>query len=53
MKKDRDSKAAWQEPDVSEIGHVAEIVQIGEGKLSTAASDPGESRKIQPDEAVT
>lgn len=50
MTKDRDSKTPWQEPALVEIGHVADIVQGGEGKLTPVGSDPGESKKIQPDE---
>ena len=43
-------KVLWSEPRVLDVGDVAEIVQEGEGKLTAPASDPGESRKVQPDE---
>ncbi|MGH7336089.1 MAG: hypothetical protein ACREI7_00805 [Myxococcota bacterium] len=47
---ERNEKQAWVKAELVDVGSVAEIVRAGEGKLSTAASDPGESRKIQPDE---
>ena len=39
---------AWEAPRLSYVGHVAEIIQVGQGKLSVPAVDPGEPRKTQP-----
>lgn len=44
-------KKTWQTAEVTEVGHVATVVREGEGKLTPIGSDPGESRKVQPDEA--
>jgi len=39
----------WEKPRLSYVGHVAEILQMGGGKISqTEISDPGEPRKTQP-----
>jgi hypothetical protein len=39
---------AWEPPRLSRVGHVAEILQLGGGKLSPLAVDSGEPRKTQP-----
>jgi len=39
---------AWESPRLSYVGHVAEILQVGLGKLSPPAVDPGEPRKNRP-----
>ena len=37
----------WETPRLSTVGHVAEILQIGIGKVSTSPADPGEPRKVR------
>jgi hypothetical protein len=49
---EKDEKKVWKPAEIAEVGHVAEVIQGGEGKLSPVGSDPGESRKVQPDELV-
>jgi hypothetical protein len=44
MHKD-ETKKAWASLKVTHVGHVAEVVKGGGGKLSTAGGDPGEARK--------
>jgi len=41
-------RRAWESPRLSYIGHVAEILQSGGGKLSVVGGDPGEMRKQGP-----
>jgi hypothetical protein len=36
---------AWESPRLSFVGHVADILQSGGGKLSPSPNDPGDSRK--------
>jgi len=36
---------AWETPRLSYVGHVAEILQSGGGKLSPSPNDPGDARK--------
>ena len=38
----------WQEPRLTFVGHLAEIVQGGGGKLSPTPGDPGEDRVEKP-----
>ncbi len=38
---------AWETPKLSYVGHVADILQGGEGKVSAPTGDPGEARKVQ------
>jgi hypothetical protein len=38
----------WQEPRLTFVGHLAEIVQGGGGKLSPSPGDPGENRVEKP-----
>jgi hypothetical protein len=47
------AKANWQPMEIAEVGDVAEIVKVGEGKLSTEGGDPGENRKESGTEDVT
>jgi len=36
---------AWEPPRLSYVGHVAEVLQSGGGKLSPTTQDPGDFRK--------
>jgi hypothetical protein len=36
---------AWETPRLSYVGHVAEVLQSGGGKLSPSPNDPGDIRK--------
>lgn len=38
----------WQEPRLTFVGDLAEIVQGGGGKLSPSPGDPGENRVEKP-----
>lgn len=38
----------WQEPRLTFVGHLAEIVQGGGGKLSPSPGDVGENRVEKP-----
>ena len=38
----------WQEPRLTYVGHLADIVQGGGGKLSVTSVDPGEVRCEKP-----
>jgi hypothetical protein len=38
-------KQPWEPMKLTYVGHVAEIVQGGGGKLSKTGGDPGDSRK--------
>lgn len=38
----------WENPTLTYIGHIAEVVQQGGGKLSTVAGDPGETERKPP-----
>jgi hypothetical protein len=38
-------KQSWEPMQLTYVGHVAEIVQGGGGKLSGTGGDPGDSRK--------
>jgi hypothetical protein len=37
--------AAWESPRLAYVGHVADILQGGGGKLSPSPNDPGDIRK--------
>jgi hypothetical protein len=39
------TKQPWEPMQLTYVGHVAEIVQSGGGKLSTTGGDTGEPRK--------
>ena len=41
------TKKPWTSLKVANVGHVAEVVKGGGGKLSTAVGDPGENLKEQ------
>lgn len=41
----KSNKQPWESMTLTYVGHVAEIVQLGGGKLSTTGGDPGEPRK--------
>ena len=40
-----ETKKPWTSLKVAHVGHVAEVVKGGGGKLSTAGGDPGENLK--------
>lgn len=35
----------WEPMELTYVGHVGEVLQLGGGKLSMACGDPGEPRK--------
>jgi hypothetical protein len=39
-------KKTWKPVQVKYIGRVRDVVQLGGGKLSGTAGDPGEPRKV-------
>ena len=41
-------RAEWVRPQLTYVGHVADIVQAGGGKTSTSPADPGEPNKPKP-----
>ena len=43
-----DPLPAWQEPRLSYVGHVGDVLQSGGGKLSPQGGDPGENRVEKP-----
>lgn len=45
MKAEGQRKAEWEEPRMTLVGDVAEVVQGGGGKISTAAADSGDTLK--------
>jgi len=38
----------WEPMRLTPLGKVGDIVQVGQGKLSPPAADPGEPQKTQP-----
>jgi hypothetical protein len=42
------TKQPWEPMQLTYVGHVAEIVKGGMGKLSTTGGDTGEPRKEKP-----
>ncbi len=38
----------WEKPEMRYVGQVSEVLQGGEGKLSSSPSDPGEPQKTPP-----
>ena len=44
----KDEPRAWEPMQVTELGHVGEVLQLGGGKLTPAGGDPGEPRKQKP-----
>ena len=36
------NKRPWDMPQLKFVGHIAEVIQAGGGKLSISANDPGE-----------
>jgi hypothetical protein len=41
------TKQPWEPMQLTYVGHVAQIVKSGPGKLSRVGGDPGEPRKQQ------
>jgi hypothetical protein len=41
-------KQPWEPMQLTYVGHAAEIIQGGMGKLSTTGGDTGEPRKEKP-----
>ncbi len=41
----RESRAAWETPELRRVGHVGEVLQTGPGKLSPTGGDTGEMRQ--------
>jgi hypothetical protein len=41
----RNTKQQWEPMEMKKVGHIAQIVQGGGGKLSLTGGDPGEIRK--------
>jgi hypothetical protein len=44
----RADKKPWETPKLSYVGEVEDVVQQGDGKLTTVAADPGEHKKTKP-----
>lgn len=42
------ARAPWETMSLEEVGRLADVIQIGGGKLSPVGGDPGESRKQGP-----
>ena len=42
------SRRPWQRPALRSVGRIDEVLQVGGGKLSREAANPGEPRKTQP-----
>ncbi len=42
---ERKARRLWEPMRVNHVGSVADVLQIGGGKLSAACGDPGEPRK--------
>ena len=45
-----DRKGKWESMRLTPLGKVGDVVQVGMGKLSLPAVDPGEPLKTQPSE---
>ena len=43
-----EAKQAWEPMKLTPVGHISEVVEGGEGKLTPAGGDPGEGRKEKP-----
>jgi hypothetical protein len=43
--KEQEARKDFEPMKVAEVGHVAEVLEGGGGKLSVAGGDPGEGRK--------
>jgi hypothetical protein len=41
------TKKPWASLKVTHVGHIADVVKGGNGKLSTTGGDPGENLKEQ------
>jgi len=41
-------KQRWEKMRVQYVGHVADILRAGGGKVTAVSGDPGESRKQKP-----
>jgi hypothetical protein len=42
------NRLPWESMRVTYLGNVAEIVQVGGGKVTILTGDPGEPRKVPP-----
>jgi hypothetical protein len=38
-------QTTWEPMELTYVGHVGEVLQVGMGKLSMSGGDPGEPRK--------
>ena len=40
------SRKQWEPMEVKDVGDVAQVIQVGGGKLTTSTNDPGEPKKV-------
>jgi hypothetical protein len=43
-----ETKKAWEPMKLTPVGHISKVVELGGGKLSILADDPGEENRKPP-----